>query len=226
MGDEELSRRDDRRLHRALKSVLLTEFPNPGRTGCPGPDILQAIAGKRLPMRHAAFEHIGKCSPCFAEVRDHRRHIQLRRIVSISGIGIAIFVAFAIGLSFRQSLHNSPDATPSAANQNMSLDLRPYSVTRSEVPSGAVSLPPLQMGRAVIALAVYLPVGAEEGTYEVQIQKDAVPVIIVPPADAQIENHVTTLRINLDARPLKAGDYQLALRQIGLSWRFYPLTIR
>ena len=227
MSDEDLSRRDDRRLHRALESVVLTQFPNPARINCPQPDILQALARKRLPMRHAAFEHVGKCSPCFTDVRNIRRGLRRARIFWMSAISAVLIAVVAVSyVAFRQSQQTVPDVFASGQYQAMSLDLRPYSVSRGGSPSSGTTAPePLRLGKALLNLVMFLPVGAEEGPYEFEIQKNGAAVLASAIGTAQIENHITTLRINVDTRTLRTGDYQLALRQMGLNWTVYPLTI-
>ena len=76
-----------------------------------------------------------------------------------------------------------------------------------------------------MSVVLYLPVGAEEGPYELEIQKDGAAAVPAPKADAQMENHIAVLRVNLDTRSLRPGEYQLALRQMGLGWRLYPLKV-
>ena len=39
--------------------------PNPARAGCPPAEVLTALAEKRLPIRHPAYEHLLECSPCY-----------------------------------------------------------------------------------------------------------------------------------------------------------------
>src|SRR5207302_1753274 len=122
MRGDKLSRGDDRRLHRALESIALTEFPNPERLGCPGPEVLQAMAVKGLPMRHAAFEHVGKCSPCFREVHEMRRTMRQRRLLWMAGTALVVFAASAISYFLFRSVEPPRETSSSPTYENASLD--------------------------------------------------------------------------------------------------------
>lgn len=59
-----------------IEELLLRAYPNPERKGCPGPDTVRALANKTIPHDDPLWQHIWKCSPCFAEfkeLRDTRR---------------------------------------------------------------------------------------------------------------------------------------------------------
>src|SRR6266446_5696241 len=78
MSEDHLSNRQIRALERAMARVVMTQFPNPERKGCPGATVLRAIATKRICMRDPAIEHVGRCSPCFRELTAMRRAIFTR----------------------------------------------------------------------------------------------------------------------------------------------------
>ena len=79
---DKLTRREDRALLKALREIVLTQYPNPERKDCPGTSILRAIATKRISMFDPAHEHVGSCSPCFEELTDIRRRLQRRNILT------------------------------------------------------------------------------------------------------------------------------------------------
>ena len=87
MTRDRLSKREDRALHQALASVVLTQFPNPQRKDCPESSVLRAIAKKHIPMRDPVHEHVGSCSPCFSELTEIRDAFQIKRIVFVRGGG-------------------------------------------------------------------------------------------------------------------------------------------
>src|SRR5688572_26930174 len=43
--------------------------PNPTREGCPPAELLERLARRELPIGDPAYDHIGKCSPCYQELR-------------------------------------------------------------------------------------------------------------------------------------------------------------
>jgi hypothetical protein len=101
MMRDKLSRREDRALLKALRAVVLTQFPNPDRKDCPGTPILHAIATKRISMFDSAHEHVGSCSPCFKELSEIRRALQRRKIFlwAMGTTGTAI-VVLAVWLTY------------------------------------------------------------------------------------------------------------------------------
>lgn len=98
---DKLSRREDRALLKALRAVVLTQFPNPDRKDCPGTPVLHAIATKRISMLDSAHEHVGACSPCFTELTEIRQALQRRKILlwAMGTTGTAIIV-LAVWLTY------------------------------------------------------------------------------------------------------------------------------
>ncbi len=78
---DKLTRREDRALLKALREIVLTQYPNPERKDCPGTSVLRAIATKRINMFDPAHEHVGSCSPCFKELTEIRRRLRRRNIL-------------------------------------------------------------------------------------------------------------------------------------------------
>lgn len=72
---DKLSRREDRALLKAMRAVVLTQFPNPDRKNCPGTPVLHAIATKRISMLDSAH------SRRFKELTEMRRALQRRKIL-------------------------------------------------------------------------------------------------------------------------------------------------
>src|SRR3954470_14564545 len=93
MTSDRLSKREDRALHQALASVVLTQFPNPQRKDCPESPVLHAIAKKHIPMRDPVHEHVGSCSPCFSELTEIRDALHRRNMMwTIGTAGTAVLV--------------------------------------------------------------------------------------------------------------------------------------
>src|SRR4029453_14633799 len=49
--------------------LLGRAHPNPTREGCPPAELLKRLARRELPIGDPAYDHIGKCSPCYQELR-------------------------------------------------------------------------------------------------------------------------------------------------------------
>ncbi len=102
------------------------------------------------------------------------------------------------------------------------MDLRRYAVERNDE---APNQQPLSTRRAKLDVTILLPVGSEAGTYELQVMDAELRSKASALGEAQIENHVTTLRTKMDLRALAPGVYRLALRRRGEDWRFFPLRL-
>src|SRR5215831_12904762 len=115
MMRDKLSRREDRALLKALRAVVLTQFPNPDRKDCPGTSTLHAIAAKRISMFDPAHEHVGSCSPCFSELTEIRQRLHRRRVFewSIATAGVAAVVLTVLLIYSRGPLVKNPIAPDS-----------------------------------------------------------------------------------------------------------------
>jgi len=247
MMRDKLSKREDRALHQALASVVLTQFPNAHRKACPGTSILRAIATKSIPMRDPVHEHVGSCSPCFSELTEIREALHRRNAMWAMGTAAAalLVLAFVAYFAFRvdgpvrqeavqpgaptgvpqrdESIRSAPPSQPVVAM----LDLRNASTTRTVQPSGSsTNAQPIEIPRGLLALTVQLPVGSEAGPYEVEIRKPNQPAMRAAKAQATIENGITKLPINVDTSSIQPGDYEFAWRPAAFSWRHHPILIR
>jgi hypothetical protein len=142
-------------------------------------------------------------------------------------VALVILVSGAWFLLSRPPAGDRPGAVPaqsSAADLQAELDLRKYSVNRSEQPQSAP--PPLSLLRGRLNATILLPVGSEPGAYEVQVLDSELRSKVTASGEAAIENHVTTLKTTLDLRALPAGPYRLALRRQGDEWQMFPATLK
>jgi hypothetical protein len=251
MTRDTLSKREDRALHQALASVVLTQFPNPQRKDCPETSVLLAIAKKHIPMRDPAHEHVGSCSPCFSElteIRDalHRRNMMWAMgtagtTVLVLAVLVAYFAFLRVGSPVRQEAvqPRSPVEIPQIEEPNRSLppsqpgqvaamlDLRNASVTRTVQPSRPTSnMTPIEIPRGLLALTIQLPIGSEAGSYEVEIRKANQPAIQTVPAQADIEGGITKLLLKIDTTSIEPGEYDFTWRLTNFAWRHHPIVVR
>ena len=112
----------------------------------------------------------------------------------------------------------------SATDLQAELDLRNYSVTRSEQTQSPP--PPLSLQRGRLNVTILLPVGSEPGPYEVQVLDSELRSQATASGQADIKNYITTLQTTLDLRSLPPGIYQLALRRQGDEWRMFPARLK
>jgi hypothetical protein len=80
--------------------------------------------------------------------------------------------------------------------------------------------------RAKLDATLLLPVGANEGVYELRLlDRDLTPRVTAS-GTAAIVNFVTTPRATLDLQALEPSAYQLGIRRAGSQWQIVPAQVR
>jgi hypothetical protein len=63
-----------------VRNLMLTEYPNPGRVGCPGPRGVENLAkftGETEELeKQDDYRHVLHCSPCYREYLDARQELR------------------------------------------------------------------------------------------------------------------------------------------------------
>jgi len=77
----ELPEQKYNRLSAEIRNAMLTDYPNPGRVGCPGPRAVENVAKGAAQFREQleeehGYEHIMHCSPCYREFLDAREALR------------------------------------------------------------------------------------------------------------------------------------------------------
>ena len=204
-----------------LRQGLATEFPNPERIGCPGNALLKGIAQGKVTLTEAEpwLEHLGSCSPCFQEFKEFRRQSAIQRRRVLIFVATAAVLLFAVGGWLWVRARRSVEATDVAV-----LDLRERSVARGQSQSEADQAP-LEISRTTKHLVVDLPIGSKEGPYDVGLLTGTGDQILRATGMAELHDHITDLRVDLDLSGVQAGAYSLGLRQAGLEWTRYPIRV-
>jgi hypothetical protein len=204
-----------------LARGLSREFPNPQRVGCPGPAILRNIALHKLPLSEADpwLDHLASCSPCFQEFSEIRRQATSQRKRTQMWLAAAAMVILAVGgwLWVR-----SRPSGPTAAI--VVLDLRGRATVRGEG-TPETSQPPLQVPRSAKTLNLDLPIGSNEGTYDVALLDASGAELFRTSATAKLEDHIVVLRTGVDLAGVPPGSYFLGVRQPGLEWTRFPIRL-
>jgi len=233
---ERYSEDEWRKLHDEIRKSVLRGFPNPDRIGCPGTDVLKQLAARQLPVDHPAYGHVMECSPCYQELMDIRAvmpdapielsaRASLRRSPSrwiwpaaiLASLVVCAAVAYyAISPRFLRS--------PSTQEVALNVDLQHWRVFRSDAPGKQRE--PLVFPRQRLDLTFSLPVGSEDGEYDVQIaSKPDGPTLVASHGTARLEDHTETLRARLDVRSLPPGNYSLEIRRSGSGPLLVPIKI-
>ena len=104
------------------------------------------------------------------------------------------------------------------------LDLRGRATVRGEnLPE--TSQPPLGVPRNAKTLNLELPIGSNEGAYDVALLDPSGAVFFRTSATAKLEDHIVVLRADVDLAGVSPGLYFLAVRQPGLEWARFSIRL-
>jgi hypothetical protein len=221
LSSESQSNAADKRLLDILRQGLATEFPNPERIGCPGSALLKGIAQGRVSLTEAEpwLDHLGSCSPCFREFKEFRGQSAIQRQRMLVFVATAAVLLFAVGGWLWVRARRSVEATDTAV-----LDLRERSVARGQSQDGTGQAP-LQLPKTAKHLVLYLPIGSKEGPYDLGLLTETGDEILSATGIAELKDHITGLRVDVDLSSVRAGAYSLGVREAGLEWTRYPTRV-
>jgi|SRR5947209_9043838 len=213
-------RRSLKRTGGPFEEVFLHAYPNPERIGCPGSEVLRGLATKDLPISHPAREHITRCSPCFQEFRAFEKGIlreKSKKTWIRAGLGLAAAATVAIVIAIIPlSHHHGPQQTIGV--------WKIPSATR-DVDNG-MTAKPLSISRQEGVVRITLPLGSDDGQYEIQIRRSPEgPVIQSYIGKAEIAKSETQLPLEADFRDLPPGLYAVAYRHGDATWHIVPLVV-
>jgi hypothetical protein len=219
-----------------VQQAALEAYPNPDRVGCPDPELLRAIAIQQWPSDHPVFRsHIAQCSPCIAAVLEERRRFQgdrkkhRQRLFAVTAAASAAVCLLIVGLIVANSRSKQP-VTERAANASaqhqpttpspspsepprqavvIALDIRSASPTRSD--RGA-AIPLFSVPAALANLRLTLPVGSDDGPYELTVQAPGGQTVLSTHGNATITAGTTVLNAQLDLSRIDPGEYVLYYR--------------
>ena len=225
----------------ATARILRTGFPNAERTGCPPPQTLQVVARKAasdIESRNVV-DHLSCCSPCFAEYERLMRRERAWRNTKLLALCASVLITVGLGVWF-YAFRAGPDrripeptvvqketvprqVAPDAFEMAV-LDLRNRSPVRGDrqpaTNDDVISLPTRRL-----ELSVYLPIGSEEGEYEMQILRNADPPLVTQKGAASLHDQNVVVRIRTDLTGISSGRYLLRLRRNNFGWRYYPVSL-
>jgi len=104
------------------------------------------------------------------------------------------------------------------------LDLRGRATVRGENPP-ETSQSPLQAPRSARSLNLELPIGSNEGPYDIALLAPNGAELFRTSAMAKLEDHIVVLRADVDLAGVSAGSYFLGLRQRGTEWMRFPIRV-
>ena len=221
LSDRHEFSKDEQRILDVLEQGLSREFPNPQRVGCPDSAVLRGIAFRKMRLAEVDkwLDHLGSCSPCYQEFTELRKQVASQRRRTQAWIAVAAVLILAVGGWLWVRIHHSVPPPVTAV-----LDLRELSVARGQ-DSPQTNQHPLEISRSAKHLIVDLPIGSREGSYDVALLSESGNQIQSASGTARLQDHVVTLRADVDVSGIQPGTYLLALRQPGLEWTRYPVRV-
>ena len=216
-----LSKNEEKQLRQALSRTFLEGYPNPDRRGCPGYDILRAIASGKLTLEEAEpwIQHLSSCSPCTQDFSEIRKNLRIRTVRRFSAIAAAVvlFISVLCWIFLRRNFEP-------VRFEEASLDLTGRGTIRG--PEENPTSPPLQLPKADLDLTVYLPLGSAPGNYDIQVVRESGQPLWSAQGEVKIENYKSTLHVRANLSHLKPGLYLLAIRPRRWDWSYYPLVLK
>jgi len=215
------SARDEQRLLDALGRGLVREFPNPGRTGCPGPDVLKRIASRTMPLDQAEkwLDHLGSCSPCYSDFSEFRKSHELRKKRTLLAIAASIFIVAGLAGWALFPKQKKPLVTETAT-----LDLRNRSLPRGTEPNPAE--PPLMVSRGATHWNIFLPFGSDAASYDIRLLAGSGELLVSTKADAKLTDGVAVIQISVDLSSRSPGQCVLRLTRNGAQESSYVVELR
>src|SRR5271157_2930894 len=221
LSEQEEFNTEEQRVLDLLTQGLSREFPNPQRVGCPDSAVLRGIAFRKLRLAEVEpwLEHLSSCSPCFQEFTELRKQSASHRRRTQAWLAAAAVLIFAVAGWLWIRTQHSVQPTETAV-----LDLRELSVGRGQ-DTPQTDQRTLRVHRSAKHLILDLPIGSKEGTYDIAIMNESGAQIMGATGTAQLQDHVVSLRTDVDVSSVKPGLYFLALRQPGLEWTKYLVRV-
>jgi hypothetical protein len=238
---DKLPRRREQELIAAAARVFRTRFPNPERTGCPPREVLQSVAQQksRSVESQSILEHLTCCSECFAEYEGVLRKERFSRSLKTLALGALLLITAGLAVWFyvlrgahgirqpepRIVQKEPPRQAPPTQFEMALIDLRNRSPVRGEQEPHPDATVVMSLPIRRLDLSVYLPIGSEEGQYEIQILREAETPLVAVKGSATLKDHNVVLQLRTDLTGLDPGRYRLGLRKANFRWTYYPIAL-
>jgi len=234
---ERLSPGTEEALVAAAARLFRAGFPNSERIGCPSRELLVSVS------RHSASEsdsrrvldHLSCCSPCFGDYEKLARQNRLARNLKFLALCASVLLCICLTAWYYSKTPGRPQIEPPVAKEKAppqpvqplqlaTLDLRRQTTVRGEQ-RPAASTEVLTIPARSLDLSVYLPLGSEEGEYEMQLLSEPERPLLSRTGSAALVGNDVVLRLVANLSSVEPGPYTLRLRRSGYSWRNYSIVL-
>jgi len=181
------------------------------------------------------LDHLTSCSPCYLDFSQFQIAYRSRRTRTLVAIAATIVIVACIAgwalfsrqkapLVQRPKEPSVPRQEEPLVTQTAVLDLRDRSPRRGPEPGPA--LPPLEMAYNVSHLEIHLPLGSDEGLYDVRVTTTQGEPLLVATGRAKIERGLTSVGVDVPPSRIRPGRYILKIRKRGSEWSSFPLVVQ
>ena len=235
--DQSFTPREERQLLQSVAALLEANLSQADRNQCPSCTDLRNLARRRIRLADAdsLVDHIGVCPRCFKSYSEFRAQHKRRVRILYSAVAMAAGVLIAVAM-FQPLRRQMVEPTPSAPTiaklperplpaLAAVLDLTKLGVARSDSPAAGDRPQVGSLPCARVTLSVHLPVGSEDGRYDVALLRKSGESVVSSSGNATLQNYVEVLGVEIDLSSVAPGNYSLAIRRVGSSWREYPIAL-
>ena len=228
-----LSRRQEKKLLKAAEATARTDFENPERAGCPDPKTLTLLARRHSSVTESPdlIDHIGTCSPCFVEYSRYRSAHKTRVRIYYALASVAVVVVCLAAARSLNTWIGQPLVKEIARSQrperetNLVLDLRMKGASRSDTQDRQRDEQPPRLPRTRLSLSIQLPIGSEDGLYDLALVSAAGRSVLEARGVAKLQSFVEVLPVKLDLTDLAPGRYELRRRREQTPWSAYAVLL-
>ena len=105
------------------------------------------------------------------------------------------------------------------------LDLRMKGVSRSDTPDQQGNEIPPRLPRTRLSLSIQLPIGSEDGIYDVALVSSVGQSVFEARGQAKLQKFVEVLPVQVNLSDFASGTYQLRLRREQAQWSSYSVFL-
>jgi hypothetical protein len=183
--------------------------------------VLKKIASHETPLSEAEkwLDHLGSCSPCYADFSTFQAEYRSRRTRTILAVAASILIVAGLaGWAF------FPKQKKPLVTETATLDLRNRSIPRGTEPNPAE--PPLVVSRAAAHWNIFLPFGSNDGPYDIRLLAGSGELLVSTKADAKLTDGVAVIQISVDLSSRSPGPCVLRLTRNGSQESSYVVELR
>jgi hypothetical protein len=235
--DQSFTPREERQLLQSVAALLEASLPQSETTQCPSCTDLRNLARRRIRLADAdsLVDHLGVCPRCFKSYSEFRAQhkTRVRALYTAFALAAGVVIAAVLLQPLRPHVAQPNPPAPiiaklperSAPAVAAVLDLTKLGVARSDSPVAGDRPQVGSLPCARVTLSVHLPVGSEDGRYDVALLRKSGESVVSSSGNATLQNYVEVLGVEIDLSSVAPGNYSLAIRQAGSSWREYPIAL-